>query len=207
MCSSCQRWDSEATRAATMHHSYGAVAQLAERHDGIVEVRGSIPLSSTLRGQNFETGFTLGGLVAGEGCFGVTRSLPPFKDGATRLRFVFSITMASRDRPLLEALQSFLGYGSILDRPAQGQWLPASTFTINSRLAHLTSTIPFADHFLLPCEKRKQFEEWRSRFMEHEADRPTRWGRGRSLCSELGCDLPVRGRGLCRRHYYRATGY
>ena len=30
---------------------YGAVAQLVERHDGIVEVRGSIPLSSTPRSQ------------------------------------------------------------------------------------------------------------------------------------------------------------
>src|SRR2546421_6709829 len=106
MCSCCQRWDSEATRAATMHHSYGAVAQLAERHDGIVEVASSILVSSTLRGQTAPLGFTLGGLVAGEGCFGVTRSLPPFKDGAARLRFVFSITMASRDRPLLEALRN-----------------------------------------------------------------------------------------------------
>ena len=33
------------------------------------------------------------------------------------------------------------------------------------------------------------------------------WGKGLSTCSVEGCDRPVRGRGLCRRHYYRATGY
>ncbi len=34
-----------------------------------------------------------------------------------------------------------------------------------------------------------------------------RLGKGPSGCSEFGCDRPVRGRRLCRSHYYRATGY
>ncbi len=40
--------------------------------------------------------------MAGEGSFFVTRKLPPAADGSVPLRFVFQVTMASRDRGLLE---------------------------------------------------------------------------------------------------------
>ena len=55
--------------------------------------------------------------------------------------------------------------------------------------------------------KRDQFDRWREEFDTYERAHPTQWGRGPSTCSEPGCHKPVRGRGLCRSHYYRATGY
>ena len=64
-------------------------------------------------------GFTLAGFVAGEGCFCITRKLPPFADGSPRLRFRFEVKVASRDRPILEALRRFLGFGSISDQAAR----------------------------------------------------------------------------------------
>ena len=42
--------------------------------------------------------------------------------------------------------------------------------------------------------------------MEYEARFPSNWGTGPSPCAIAGCDKPVRGRGLCRAHYYAATG-
>lgn len=153
-------------------------------------------------------GFMLGGFVAGEGSFIVTRRLPPFADGTPRLRFVFEVTVATRDRTLLHALRDFLEFGSITDRPpTKPGWQPTSTFHIGSMHGHRNATIPFAESFLLPCAKRSQFELWRTAFIAWEHDHPSRYGKGPSTCSEAGCEHPVRGRGLCRIHYYRATGY
>lgn len=102
-------------------------------------------------------GFTLAGVVAGEGSFLAARA-GTFADGSPKQRFVFSMTTASRDRPLLDALRTFLQAGSICDHPRrQPGWLPTSTFTINSRRAHHRATIPFAETFLLPSAKERQF--------------------------------------------------
>lgn len=129
-------------------------------------------------------------------------------NGSTRLAFVFVVTVAARDRPLLEALNTFPGFGSITDRGARRPgWQPTSTFSIRSIRAHHAATIPFAEHYLMPSAKRHQFELWRDALWAYELEHPTKWGKGRSLCSEPGCEKPVRGRGLCRSHYYRATGY
>jgi hypothetical protein len=151
----------------------------------------------------------LGGLIAGEGHFGITPAHPPTrKDGSERLRFVFSISMASRDESLIMLVHEALGVGSIEHRPSpNGRWLPHTRLTVNSRLSHRLATIPFVDEFLLPCAKRDQFDRWRQEFECYEEAHPTRIGLGPSPCSEPGCDQPVRGRGLCRSHYYRATGY
>lgn len=147
-------------------------------------------------------------MVAGEGCFSVGRRTVTFTDGSPRLRFVFTVSMATRDRPMLEALQQFLGYGCITDAsPRRPGWQPMSSFCVASNRAHHAATIPFADRFLLPSAKRRQFEQWRDALVKYERERPSRYGRGPSACSEPGCDKPVRGRGLCRSHYYRATGY
>jgi hypothetical protein len=149
----------------------------------------------------------LAGLVAGEGCFTVTRALPARADGSVRLRFVFTLTMARRDRALLEQLRDRLGCGSIYDAPPQRDgWQPTSTLTISSRKAHVAATVPFMDEFLLaPTHKRVQYNEWRQTLFADEIEHPRR--EGRSTCSEHDCERPVRGRGLCRSHYYRATGY
>jgi hypothetical protein len=150
----------------------------------------------------------LGGLVAGEGCFTITRRLPAFANGQQRLRFRFSVEMASRDRPLLEQLRDFLGRGSIHDTPARRpNWHPTSTFLIASFVGHHEATIPFGDTYLLDCAKRRQFEEWKEALRRYEKEYAGGSRRGRSPCSMAGCDKPVRGRGLCRQHYYRATGY
>jgi LAGLIDADG endonuclease len=191
----------------------GAVAQLVERLRGTQEVAGSTPVSSTqllpaLLATWDAIGFTLGGLVAAEGSFFGTRKQPPFADGTPRKHFVFQIAMANRDRPLLEALRMFLGFGSIHDvARRRSHWEPQSVLTIASRKAHHAATIPFAERYLLRCAKRNQFEAWRDALLQYELDRPTRYGKGPSPCSIPGCGKPVRGRGLCRSHYYRATGY
>jgi len=117
--------------------------------------------------------------VAGEGSFCVTRKLPPATDGSVRLRFVFTVTMASRDRALLEDLRDFLGYGSIDDQPARKpHWQPTSTFTIGSIRGHRMATIPFAEQYLLASAKRRQFERWRDAMDSYEVAKPTHWGKG-----------------------------
>jgi hypothetical protein len=124
------------------------------------------------------------------------------------LRFVLQVTMARRDEQIVVALRRFLGFGSIHATPPQrAGWQPTSTLTIASRKAHHAATIPFAETFLLPSAKRRQFELWRDALISYEAIRPTRYGKGPSPCSVPGCGRPVRGRTLCRSHYYRATGY
>ena len=210
MCVVCHRFE-ERLAAGTVSQSLGAVAQLAERHDGIVEVRGSIPLSSTLQIESDSLGFMLGGVVAGEGSFYISRRRQRFvADDSDRLRFRFSVAMASRDRPLLVLLQSFLGVGTLRDvGRAKPHWQPISIFTVSSCTEHRKATIPFAERYLLPSAKRDQFLSWQATMDEYEQARLTksRWGQGRSLCSVAGCERPVRGRGLCRSHYYRATGW
>ncbi|MGZ4688529.1 MAG: LAGLIDADG family homing endonuclease [Acidimicrobiia bacterium] len=178
------------------------------------EVVGSSPISSTDLIDQFHRvwrsiGFTLGGFVAGEGWFGTKRRAEAFvRDGSPRLTFGFSVVIARRDRHVLEALACFLGVGSIHDTPArQAHHQPLSEFSISSLRVHHAVTIPFAETFLLPCAKRRQFEAWRDSMAAYEARRPSQHGRGRSQCSVDGCTAPVRGRSLCRSHYYRATGY
>lgn len=151
-------------------------------------------------------GFTLGGIVAGEGCFTIAPKQPPFANGASRLRFVFQVKMARRDRQLLLALRAYLGFGSVSDaEPRKAGWQPISTFTVASLKAHHAATIPFADRFILPCAKRTQFDRWRDAMIAYERDHPRKIGR--SICRIPGCEKPVRGRMLCRSHYYRETGY
>jgi hypothetical protein len=118
---------------------------------------------------------------------------------------VFVVKMATRDRPLLVALQAFLGTGNLVDDRPRGHWSPTSTFSITSFKRHHAATIPFAEAFLLPSQKREQFLAWRDEMADYERTHGVKLGR--SICSVEGCPDPVRGRGLCRRHYYRATGY
>jgi hypothetical protein len=170
------------------------------------EVAGSTPVGST---SSVVSPWALGGLVAGEGSFSITRSTPePRRDGTVRLRFVFELTMANRDRALVEALRGRLGVGSIrVIAPRSSGHLVCVRYTVNSRRAHFLATIPFMERYLLPSAKRIQYERWHDALIEHEAAHPSKWRKGPSPCSETGCDKPVRGRGLCRSHYYRATGY
>lgn len=209
MCSVCDDF-AERFEAGRVDDSYGAIAQLVERFHGMEEVKGSIPFSSTQANspERPVSDWSLAGFVAGEGYFAVTRKLPPFRNGDPRLRFLFGVHVASRDRHLLELLAERLGFGSIQDRPpAHAHWQPSSALTINSLHAHRTSVIPYMDRYLLAGAKRTQFELWRQAMDSYESMHPTRWGQGPSACRVDGCDQPVRGRGLCRSHYYRETGY
>jgi hypothetical protein len=148
----------------------------------------------------------LAGLVAGEGSFSITRGRPTSEGTATQ-RFVFDLRMASRDRALLLELREVLGFGSVTDYAARNKrWLPMTALRVHSRKAHVAATIPFMDAYLLaPTQKRLQYDRWKSALLAYEQEHPRRIGR--STCSEEGCDRLVRGRGLCRAHYYRATGY
>ena len=149
----------------------------------------------------------LGGFIAGEGCFTTGVQGTSFADGSLRRKFVFCVTVARRDLALLEALRRHLGGSICLRPPKKEHHQPLATHAVSSHKAHRERTIPFMDRYLLPCAKRRQFEAWKQALRSYEELHPTRWGRGLSTCSEVGCEDPVRGRGLCRRHYYRATGY
>jgi hypothetical protein len=170
------------------------------------EVAGSIPASSTSLLDASEC-FMLGGFVAGEGCFTTGVRGGCFADGAPMRKFIFSIEVADRDLGLLERLHEAVGCGSIRRNASRQGHLPSAVFSIRSHQAHHDRTIPFMDRYLLPCAKRGQYRAWKHALASYEALHPTRWGRGPSTCSIEDCGDPVRGRGLCRRHYYRATGY
>src|SRR5690606_5338709 len=206
VCSVCERFEQRIT-SGSLSLPPGAIAQVVERFHGMEEVRGSNPLSSTSADAR-RLGFALGGLVAAEGSFYISRLRPDRADGTPRQRFVFQLTMSQRDRSLVESLHSFLGVGTITNRaPRSSRWQPTVTLTISGRRSHHTATIPFAETYLLPSAKRRQFEAWRDSLSSYESAHPSRYGRGPSTCSVPGCDRPVRGRGLCRGHYYRATGW
>lgn len=183
----------------------GAVAQLVERLRGTQKAGDSSSPSSTLLQVFDQVGYTLGGLVAAEGSFIVTRQSRPFADGRPRLRFVLQVSMAERDRPLLAALRALLGFGTLFrSEPVVDHWLPKWTLTVASFKAHRQATIPFSNQYLLESCKRREFEQWRNALLSYQ---PFLRPRERSLCSVEGCDRRVRGRGLCRSHYYQVTGY
>jgi hypothetical protein len=204
MCSVCDNFEARVA-AGILDAPFGPVAQLVEHLHGMEGVGGSRPLGST----SSDLGpWQLGGFVAGEGSF-VASTLPTtYADGTPRRKFVFQVRVATRDRTMLDRLRAYLRYGSIRDC-ARGneRWQPSSVFTIRSHGAHRAATIPFAERFLLPCAKRIQFERWRDDLYAHEERHPNRFGKGASVCGVVGCEKPVRGRGLCRNHYYLATGY
>lgn len=211
MCSVCNAFE-ERFAAGTLVGP-GGVAQSGRApawHAGGSWVRAPSPppFLSSLSETRRLVGFTFGGVVAGEGCFTTVRQRRPYRDGGTRLKFVFCMTMAQRDLRLLEALRSFLGFGAIQHyERGRRHWQPTSTLRIHSIWAHKKATIPFAEVFLLPCAKRQQFERWRDHLLAYDLAHPNRYGKGPSPCSVPGCGKPVRGRMLCRSHYYRATGY
>jgi hypothetical protein len=131
MCSVCE---TQAARNAadTLEIPHGAVAQLVEHVHGMHGVRGSIPLSSTQIAHPFHRvwraiGFTLAGFVAGEAWFGTRERQERFlRDGSVRLSFGFAVTIARRDRAVLEALATFLGQGTIRNKPTGARSPPAA---------------------------------------------------------------------------------
>jgi hypothetical protein len=152
--------------------------------------------------------FFLGGFVAGEGSFCKSTTRRLHVDGSPILRFVFSVQVEIADLPLLETLRFTLGVGSIGTSLARREgWQPLAQFQVNSMKAHKGRVIPFFDAFLLPSAKRDQFERWRRDLEEYVEQHNVRSVRGRSKCSKDGCERDVRGRGLCRSHYYLETGY
>lgn len=178
----------------------------------MAEVAGSKPASSTFAPVcpiPEWAADSLTGFVAGEATFVETSAHPStFADGSPRKRFVFQVALASRDRPILERLQAFLGFGSVNDRPPRSDHeLPGVVLTVASRKAHFAATIPFCEGHLRRSHKREQFETWRDALLAYERARPSKHGKGPSPCSVPGCEKPVRGRGVCRRHYYELTGY
>lgn len=209
MCTVCTELEAIGHRVGNLSAEHGAVAQFGRAPAWHAGGRGieALQLHSPWSPSSLSEvgGYALGGLVAGEGCFCVARTKHAFVDGRQKCRFVFQIHMASRDRALLTTLRAALGFGSVNDRAPRSNELPSSTLTVGSRKAHMAATIPFMERFLLPCAKRSQFELWRDEMLAYDAAHPRRVGR--STCSVEDCPEPVRGRGLCRRHYYRATGY
>ena len=158
------------------------------------EVRSSILLSSTTQDRDRGTSLRLvpRRFRGREGCFSVTRKLPPYADGDPRLRFVFVVQVARRDRHLLEGLQRTLACGSIHEKPpARDGWQPTSVFTVSGIRSHRKRVIPFMDRHLLGGHKRHQFELWVQAMDAYELAHPSRWGKGPSTCRIEGCDRPV----------------
>ena len=173
------------------------------------EAARSIRVSSTPSFDR-DTGFMLGGLVAGEGCY--TRSLrrdPFVRDGSPRYRFMFAVTMAERDRQIIELLKNVLACGSIyVGSPSKPHHQPTVSLQVTKEADLLGAVVPFSETFLLPVSaKRRQFDKWHESLLTYLRDRPSQYGRGPSRCSVEGCERPVRGRGLCRSHYHQLTGY
>jgi hypothetical protein len=119
-------------------------------------------------------------------------------DGSRRVRFVFQTTVATRDRPLLEALRVALGnLGSVTDLTLRNpRWQPLSSHRVTSRTAIRRCVLPFFDEFLLPSAKRDQFDAWRARFEQYERDHPSRWDEARppvqnpgatNRCADVAC--------------------
>jgi hypothetical protein len=212
MCEVCVDFEARLS-AGNLTNSFGAVAQLEERLHGMEKVARSTRVSSTNVVQALLLSWTyaghfFGGLIAGEGSYIETRNGDHFVSGEPRKRFVFSLTMASWDEPLVRGLQSFLGVGGVFSTPPrESHWQPTTTLRVQSHLANRQVVIPFSEGFLPPSNKRAQFRRWRDALNSYESAHPNRWGNGPSICSIAGCDRPVRGQGLCRRHYYRVTGY
>lgn len=153
-------------------------------------------------------GYTLAGFVAGEGYFSVSTTARLHLSGEPIQKFVFGVGVEAADVGMLQALQAFLGVGSIRSCPAgRPNWKPQVVYSVRSIKAHREATIPFADRYLLPCKKRDQFDSWRNALEVYAERHKVRWGQGRSQCAIEGCDRLVRGRGLCRIHYYRVTGW
>jgi hypothetical protein len=61
---------------------------------------------------------------------------------------------------------------------------------IHSIWAHRNATIPFAEAFLLPCAKRRQYEEWRDHLIAYDLARPNRYGKGRHRARSLDAKGP-----------------
>lgn len=204
MCLVCHREEEPLVTGDSLGLGHGAVAQLVERLDGIQEVARSTRVGSTERQL---LGYTLAGFIAGEGSFSISTGRRVWANGDPVRKFVFAVTVASRDRGVLEELRRFLGVGAIQNSPPRRTgWEPTSTLSVRSLKAQ-QQAIPFADRFLLPCAKRNQFEARRDALMSYVRRHNIRWGLGRSICGINGCERPVRGRGLCRSHYYRETGW
>jgi hypothetical protein len=210
MCAACRGFE-ERIRSGTVTSPHGAIAQLVERIHGMDEAAGSIPASSTAAGlltlhESLErAGFALGGFVAGEGCFTAVERPQRAANGRPRLRFRFSVAVVEHDLPLLRALQTFLGCGSVgpVRRTMLDTWRPQVVLSVDRSTDLVARVVPFADQYLLESQKRRQFVDWRDQLLAY-VSRPHR---PRGHCSIEGCESPIRGRGLCRRHYYRATGY
>ena len=136
MCSVCETNPAREYPADTLEAPFGAVAQLVEHLHGMQGVVGSSPISSTdpfgiIQRWWRSVGFTLAGVVAGEGS---SPRRPPagFATARRGLRFRFVIEMAARDRRLLEAFEMFLGVGSIQERCDRRSWLPTCTYAATS---------------------------------------------------------------------------
>lgn len=209
MCTVCAEVDSIRDRVASLSLPHGAVAQSGRApawHAGGSWVQiPSAPLSVATSTTYRAVGLALGGLVAGEGSY-TTKAEGRYQDGSPRKRFVFQLTMAERDRSMVTALRNYLGFGSVRSIGRRNpRWQGQVVLTVNSFRAHHASTIPFGEAFLLPSRKRDQFEAWRDEMLEYERVHNVKVGR--STCAVPDCEGLVRGRGLCRHHYYLETGY
>src|SRR5262245_16992045 len=127
MCSVCTTFE-ERMAAGNVFHSFGPVAQLVEHLHGMEGAARSSRVGSTL---SELSPWALGGFVAGEGTFVDSPLGKTYADGTPRRRFVFQVTVASRDRAMLDALRAYLGFGSIQSRaPAREHWQPTSDYTV-----------------------------------------------------------------------------
>ena len=210
MCGACDRFEARRAGDKVVPFPWGcsSIGRARPWHGrGSASIRVSSTSIDVLVEAYRLAGAALGGVVAGEGHFGVTRKRPDFTTGEARL----TIRVLGRDGdPRHGGARSAAEHPALRfdpgRTPTQPHWQPIAYFSITSQRAHHAAVIPFADRYLVPGAKRDQFERWRSASYAYEsftrADMAVVPPR-----AVPGCAEPVRGRGLCRRHYYRATGY
>jgi hypothetical protein len=132
----------------------------------------------------------IAGFVVGEGSF--------IQSGR---RFRFAVQLGAIDSSSCEALRTFFNVGRVYWSPRRKPHHDdVSTYTVQALPELLNVIVPFMDEHLPASFKREQYSEWRGALVDYWENRAKR----RRPCTVEGCDIPQRGRGLCRRHYFLA---
>ena len=136
----------------------------------------------------------ISGFVAAEGSFVVS---------AQSSRFKFAVGLGASDSATCELMRSFFCAGRLYRSERRApNYDDEVAFAVQALPDLIAVIVPFMDEHLPPSYKREQYLRWREQLIDYWDHRARRTQR----CSEHGCELPSRARGLCRGHYYRAFG-
>jgi hypothetical protein len=127
----------------------------------------------------------LSGFTDGEGCFRLARSRHPKHPEIYRSGFAtFEINMRLDDRPILDQIQSFFGFGSITEHESYSEDRDAEDQAklVCTRVRPLKGIIiPHFEQFPLRAKKARDFQIWREavQLLYQVAMRPRKAKRGK----------------------------